>query len=395
MGSRVLGGGDENRWRTRLANVHDFLQAQLSFSCLSRMLLQLAGVREDELRFTVKELVEESHRFTLPSPPDLRATKKEATVSSPPGTPITPAVLFDFDGTLGDTEVPAMEVAFWELAPYLPELATASDAELDAECLVFVREYAGKAFEHLIHKCNEQRQAGGLRTVEETRAAQAEPAGLLAKVDARRAALGLEAISALRHNGAEPASLLIQRKSDTAARLAKVAQPTPGALWTLQSLQSRRFPFVIATTSGKPRVPVCLDAAGMRAFFPSDEKHIHSGESDFNPPKFKPAPDVYIRAAGSVGRLPCECIAVEDSASGVGSASNAGMGLIVGYVGVGHIAPEMRKAHAHMLMAGEKAQNKRGADIVISDMQDLPKIVDEFARIQSAGLGGNSCKPAW
>jgi hypothetical protein len=29
------------------------------------------------------------------------------------------AVLFDFDGTIGDTETPAMEVAFWELAPYL------------------------------------------------------------------------------------------------------------------------------------------------------------------------------------------------------------------------------------------------------------------------------------
>jgi hypothetical protein len=29
------------------------------------------------------------------------------------------AVLFDFDGTVGDTETPAMEVAFWEAAPYL------------------------------------------------------------------------------------------------------------------------------------------------------------------------------------------------------------------------------------------------------------------------------------
>merc|ERR1712039_450684 len=107
------------------------------------------------------------------------------------------------------------------------------------------------------------------------------------------------------------------------------------------------------------------------------------------------APDVYMRAAGSVGRLPSECIAVEDSASGVGSASNAGMGLIVGYVGAGHIAPEMRETHAQMLMAGEKAQNKRGADIVISDMQDLPKLVDELARIQNSGLGGNTCKLDW
>ena len=33
------------------------------------------------------------------------------------------AVIFDFDGTLGDTESPAMEVAFWELAPYFPGVA--------------------------------------------------------------------------------------------------------------------------------------------------------------------------------------------------------------------------------------------------------------------------------
>lgn len=34
------------------------------------------------------------------------------------------AVLFDFDGTIGDTETPAMEVAYWELAPYFPEAAS-------------------------------------------------------------------------------------------------------------------------------------------------------------------------------------------------------------------------------------------------------------------------------
>lgn len=44
------------------------------------------------------------------------------------GSGITPdpkkvAVLFDFDGTIGDTETPAMEVAYWELAPYFPEAA--------------------------------------------------------------------------------------------------------------------------------------------------------------------------------------------------------------------------------------------------------------------------------
>merc|ERR1712039_646221 len=98
--------------------------------------------------------------------------------------------------------------------------------------------------------------------------------------------------------------------------------------------------------------------------------------------------------ADSVGRLPSECIAVEDSASGVGSASNAGIGLIVGYVGAGHIAKELQKAHARMLMAGEKAQNKRGADVVISDMQDLPQIVDQFAKFLISNPGGTLCTPS-
>ncbi len=47
--------------------------------------------------------------------------------SFPPFSPhlrlsMTTAVCFDFDGTLGDTESPAMEVAFWEVAAYLPSL---------------------------------------------------------------------------------------------------------------------------------------------------------------------------------------------------------------------------------------------------------------------------------
>ena len=45
-------------------------------------------------------------------------------------------------------------------------------------------------------------------------------------------------------------------------------------------------------------------------------------------------------AAEKTGALPENSVAVEDSTSGVGSAANAQMGLIVGYVGGSHIAPE-------------------------------------------------------
>lgn len=43
------------------------------------------------------------------------------------------AVLFDFDGTIGDTETPAMEVAYWELAPYFP--AAASKQAVHSVCV--------------------------------------------------------------------------------------------------------------------------------------------------------------------------------------------------------------------------------------------------------------------
>ena len=44
------------------------------------------------------------------------------------------------------------------------------------------------------------------------------------------------------------------------------------------------------------------------------------------------------KAAQYEGALPPLCVAVEDSASGVGSAFAAEMGLIVGYVGASHIS---------------------------------------------------------
>ena len=113
---------------------------------------------------------------------------------------------------------------------------------------------------------------------------------------------------------------------------------------------------------------------------------IHSGESDFDPPRFKPAPDVYLRAASYQGALPNNCIAVEDSASGVGSASNAGLGLIVGYVCASHFAEEMRDAQAKVLMSGDRSDNGRGAEVVISDMRDLVPIAEHYRKTKRSDI---------
>jgi beta-phosphoglucomutase-like phosphatase (HAD superfamily) len=179
------------------------------------------------------------------------------------------------------------------------------------------------------------------------------------------------------HGAAAKANLLMQLKEDIAVRQACGARPNSGAVAALESLQRQGVPFAIATTGGKPRVEACIDTAGLRQFFP-DSELIHSGASDFTPPRFKPDPAVYLRAVAGVGLEPAACIAVEDSGSGVASAANAGMGLIVGYVGASHIPTDAKESHARSLLSGAKSASGRGADVVISHFDDLVKLVTYF-----------------
>ncbi len=72
----------------------------------------------------------------------------------------------------------------------------------------------------------------------------------------------------------------------------------------------------------------------------------------------KPAPDLFLHAATRMGFEPARCLVVEDSRHGVAGAHAAGM-AVVGFAG--GITPE------HQLSS---------ADRVITDMADLPGVVD-------------------
>jgi len=290
------------------------------------------------------------------------------------------AVLFDFDGTLGDTETPAMEVAFWELAPYLPHR---TPQDLVQEKLSFIEHNAGRAFEQMIENVDHERQSAGMPSTEESHGGATEiSAASLEVIDAARAQFGLKPFAEARK---QFPSLLIQQKEETVLALSVCARANPGVIEMLEGLTFRSVFFSIATTSGKPRVPVCVDTAGLRRFFPAGR--IHSGESDFDPPRFKPDPAVYELAVADAGCPVARCIAVEDSVSGVGSAANANIGLIVGYVGATHIPANQKGSHAVLLMSGSKSKSGRGADVVITEMLDLLPIVDALRNHDlSAGL---------
>ena len=271
--------------------------------------------------------------------PSLVRAARRVAMPSAAVDPDATAVLFDFDGTLGDTETPAMRVAFWELAPYLPDASV--DYLTVATRDAYVRDNAGKAFEFMVDVVEADRKAAGLPSIEETRAAAAEDPDVLAHVNAARKESGLPPLEDTRALGKD---ILTLQKDETVDALAVLAHPCPGVPEVLARLTEMKVPFSIATTSGKPRVPVSVVSCGFTEYFPPEA--IHSGESDFNPPRFKPDPSVYLLAAESTGAVPGNCVAVEDSTSGVGSAANAKMGLIVGYVGGSHIAPESEEAHA-------------------------------------------------
>jgi len=94
----------------------------------------------------------------------------------------------------------------------------------------------------------------------------------------------------------------------------------PGAVECVRRLAMRR-PLAVASSSNRSLIELALESAGIRDAF-------HTVVSAEEVPRGKPAPDVYLRAAGLLGIAPGRCAAVEDSENGLRSAHAAGMRVI-------------------------------------------------------------------
>jgi len=76
----------------------------------------------------------------------------------------------------------------------------------------------------------------------------------------------------------------------------------------------------IATSSIKETIDIIVDVVSLKEHFAEHIYHI-----DCVNRAYKPKPDVYLYAAQKLGVQPCDCIAIEDSASGIKAAKAAGM----------------------------------------------------------------------
>jgi HAD superfamily hydrolase (TIGR01509 family) len=116
-----------------------------------------------------------------------------------------------------------------------------------------------------------------------------------------------------------------------------------------QLLEAHDGPRAVASSSRLHRLVHKLKHTGLFSYF---DPHIYSGEQVANG---KPAPDLFLFAAGKLGVSPGATLVVEDSANGVRAGLAAGM-TVWGFVGGGHShdghAEQLRAAGAHLVVDG-------------------------------------------
>lgn len=133
-------------------------------------------------------------------------------------------------------------------------------------------------------------------------------------------------------------------------------QAVPEVHGAIRALGDR--PRCVASSSSPERIRHSLQLTGLwDEFF---ESHIFSASMV---ERGKPAPDLFLHAAGSLGFRPEQCVVVEDSRYGVQAARSAGMRAL-GFAG-GLTPPEW------LAEAGA---------IVFHDMKDLPALIRSRAR---------------
>jgi len=116
------------------------------------------------------------------------------------------------------------------------------------------------------------------------------------------------------------------------------------------------MPVCVASGADRIKVKLQLTRTGLVELFQQDEReHIFSATEVA---RSKPAPDVYLLAARTMGVEPARCAVVEDSPTGVTAGVAAGM-TVFGYA---------ERNDAALL-------REAGAGTIFTDMRDLPELV--------------------
>lgn len=128
-------------------------------------------------------------------------------------------------------------------------------------------------------------------------------------------------------------------------------------------LERSGSPRCVASNSGRKRLLRALEIAGLMKFF-GPERAFSAEQVAAS----KPAPDLHLLAARTLGFEPEECLVIEDSETGVEAARRAGMAA-VGFLGASHLSAEDRGLQAARLL-------ERGAQVTFADFAGLEAWLD-------------------
>ncbi|MBT2384392.1 HAD family phosphatase [Streptomyces sp. ISL-11] len=106
----------------------------------------------------------------------------------------------------------------------------------------------------------------------------------------------------------------------TFASFERELQPIKGASNVLETLVTAGVPYCVASSGSHERIRVGHRRTGLDEWF--EEEWIFSSE---DVGRGKPAPDLFLHAARTMGVEPARCVVVEDSPRGVQAAVAAGM----------------------------------------------------------------------
>ena len=229
-------------------------------------------------------------------------------------------VLFDHDGTVVDSETIALESA-WRLTT---EVAREYPAAQHYELHDFVKSFAGKPYKEII------------------------------------TSIYKDSVTSLNERDIE--RLVVEEEKRAIERLSVQAFATGGTPEVLSYLREDGFEFALVSNSSFERLLACLSAAALTDYFPNER--IFSAQGSLPVRRPKPLPDIYLHAVKCLDAEVSDCVAVEDSTSGVRSANAAEIGQIIGYVGGTHITNDERPSRADALL-------EAGAQQIIEQMHDL------------------------
>jgi len=99
-------------------------------------------------------------------------------------------------------------------------------------------------------------------------------------------------------------------------------EPLPGVVALLDSLRAADIPFCLGSSTSRKNIEVCFATTGLGQYF----GELYVGAEDVS--RGKPHPDVFLKGAEKIERLPEQCVVIEDAHVGIEAALAGGMKAI-------------------------------------------------------------------